>query len=117
MAMMRVGKFAAAAITASLLASAATAAEAEDYKEQVGLKLVRVSATAGRGAALVEVLNGSRVRLDIEVLCTFYQGEDPVSKGTGVITVPQNKSEALEVRSTRPQKFQKASCSVESAKP
>jgi hypothetical protein len=113
--MMRVGKFAAGALAASLLASAAAAQE--DYKEQVGLKLVRVSATAGKGAALVEVMNGSRVRLDVEVMCTFFQGEDAVSKGTGIVTVLQNKSEALEVRSTRPQKFQKASCSVESAKP
>jgi hypothetical protein len=113
--MMRIGKFAAAALAASLLASAAAAQE--DYKEQVGLKLVRVSATAGRGAALVEVLNGSRVPLDVEVLCSFFQGDDVVARGTGMVTVPQNKTEALEVRSTRPQKFQKASCSVESAKP
>jgi hypothetical protein len=113
--MMRIGKFAAAAFAALLLASAATAAE--NYKEQVQLKLVRVSAPDGRGAALVEVVNGSRVRLDVEVLCTFYQGEDPVSNGTGLVTIPQNKSEAIEVRSTRPQKFQKAACSVESAKP
>src|SRR5689334_24886227 len=97
--MTKLGWLVGMAVGAALLASAA---EAQDYKAQVDLKLVKVSAPGGRGAVLVNVVNGAPVRLDVEVVCSFFNKDDDLlGKGTGLISVVPNKSDPLEVRAQR----------------
>jgi hypothetical protein len=113
--MRKIGWLAGAALGLVLLAPSA---QAQDYKSQVGLKMVKVSAQGGKGAVLVDVANGANVRLDVEVVCSFFsRSDDLLGKGSGVISVVPNKSDPIEVRAQRPFKFEKASCTIESAKP
>jgi hypothetical protein len=111
--MRRIGSFAGAAL--GLLAVAPAAAQ--DYKAQIDLRMVKVTQRDGKGAILVDVLNGAKVRLDVEVTCSFFLKDDVVGRGTGQVTVVASKSEPLEVRAPRPFKFEKASCTVDDAKP
>jgi hypothetical protein len=92
-------------------------AQAEDYKTQTGLEMIKVIAREGHPAALVNVVNGSKVRLDVDVVCTFFKGNAVVTKGAAQVTVLPKKAEPLEVRSARVLTFEKASCEIESAKP
>jgi hypothetical protein len=109
-----------AAVSVAVLGAAGPAAAqapAQDYKSQIGMKVIHVTAHEGRGAALLSVMNGSPVTLDVEISCNFIKGGAVVVKGSGMITVRPEKAEPIEVRATRVQPFEKANCMIDTAKP
>jgi hypothetical protein len=95
----------------------AAPAQAQDLRQQAGLTLVKLFVVSGRPTALVNVLNTTKVPLDIEVVCTFMKGDAVTTKGFGQITVLPNKTLPLEVRGQQAQPFERANCGIESAKP
>jgi hypothetical protein len=113
--MRKIGSLAGAALGLVLLVPGA---QAQDFRSQVDLKLRKVAVMNGKGSVLLDVLNGSPKRLDIEVVCTFMnRGDDPLGKGSNMITVDPRRTDPIEVRAVQAFKFEKAACTVESAKP
>jgi hypothetical protein len=103
-----------------LLASAlllAAPAQAQDYRQQAGLELVKLFVVSGHPTALVNVVNRAKVPLDIDVVCVFMKGDAVAAKGFAQITVLPNKVLPLEVRGQQEQSYERANCGIESAKP